>query len=296
MNTAVKLVISVMVLGVLAGCNAFSVHEGATSVNGVPFYIKKERLTQVTVRHRYWIDIRLDVKSPDRAATIQTFRLYASPQGFSELAAYNAHSAAAGADPDQIANTFATALDRACSCVIDWSTIDEETSVQNAVSSLGMVLVSNKLDRQSYVDYGAVHYFNSRVPPFGTNTATVELAPDGTMTKGTAAPDATKLADLIPLKELLIDKWGLGADAVSTQSSNMVSNGSLPVEMTVAIDGFVYRYSRELDRVPAALTPLDAASALSIERSRFGAPDSAKPKEDGAGAITFEGAVKLPKP
>lgn len=76
----------------------------------------------------------------------------------------------------------------------------------------------------------------------------------------------------------------------------MVANGSLPVEMTVTIDGFVYRFARELDRVPAALTPLDADSAFSIERSRFGAAGAAKPKEDGAGAITFEGSVKLPKP
>ncbi|MEO5817887.1 MAG: hypothetical protein ABIT20_21635 [Gemmatimonadaceae bacterium] len=120
----------------------------------------------------------------------------------------------------------------------------------------------NYVERVSVVDYDAVYYLNGRIPPFGSNSMSAELGPDGTLAK--AASDAkggvgeaitavaTAVTGVAPIKEFVASKWMPTApDAAAVKTNNVppALRGyfepgvlSFRVELETDIQGYVFDF------------------------------------------------------
>ena len=185
---------------------------------------------------------------------------------------------------------FESKLNGLCSCKLSLN--DLYTQADQSVTSptlLRQELLSKQI---AIVDYSKGHHINVRAPLFGTASATVKLAADGSLTEATGAVDSSKMADLIPAKELFVDKWGL---------EHVFASGAFPstptpiLTMSIERNGFVYTIEKYHANPPVTLSnpPLTFTTAdTSITRTKLGAKGKGKAEKN---SISFSGDVKLPK-
>ncbi len=230
--------------------------------------------------------------------------MYASPASFNRLVAYAAYEEAL----TELSNGFNAAFSkfrtevaqrtRSCSCLLSSSMVASQSDPnQKTTADLLETMIANESKFVTRVDYSTKYYFNSRTPPFGTASATIKLAADGTLTEATSSVDASKLADMIPLKEFLVDKLGLKEPTPPVPIAP-VAKGAPPVKtprltLTIATNGYHYRFV-EFHELSTGLNhpPITFGGSHNVVRSKFG--ESAK-KAESKNAIEFSGAVTLPE-
>jgi hypothetical protein len=103
-------------------------------------------------------------------------------------------------DPDlltQIKDTWDSIPDEAYE---PFGKIDDDV-----VASNNVILVSNTIAPETYVDYTTTYYLNSSKPLAGSSQASFKLAEDGTLTEGAAQGESKTLQtflDLVPFKDV----------------------------------------------------------------------------------------------
>jgi hypothetical protein len=147
-------------------------------------------------------------------------------------------------------------------------------------------------------DYKNTFYFNTTIPPFGTSTAEIELSPDGTLKKASSIID-TKLSELIPLKEFLLDKLKIGDEAVSAETAKKGTPIDV-VSITVSTAGYKYELSKEhsIDIDTNNLPCLEFGDdGISINRIKFAEISSSNnsEQEQSGKSITIDGTITLPE-
>ena len=285
----------------LAGCQSMTVHKASTLQKGVPFYVKTSKVKQVTQYSRSWIEVQLDYAVLDPASGKQSGKqsviFLADPNKFEPQDAYAAYGQAL-TEVDNgfraVEQEFRSEFSTQCKCDLSHSQLLTQTdSTAGSWPNLKQTLISNDTSVVTVVDYDHLYYFNSKVPPFGTSSATIKLAGDGTLTEASSTVDTTKLADLIPLKELLVDRLGLAAPAPGGAPALGVGATVGTLAMSVRTNGYHYRVTK-IHQKGTSLNqdPLDITNNKTIVRSEFG---SSSAKAESSDAIKISGTVQLPK-
>ena len=197
-------------------------------------------------------------------------------------------------------NSFVGLMKKACNdsnnnCEITPQLIASESNIITSNSvHLDQHLLANNSSFDSIVDYQNKYYFNTTVPPFGITTASMELAADGTISKASSTVDSTKLADLVPLKELLIDKWGIEKIASGAALATVPRDYSWA--LSINTNGFKYTLEKTHPiNSGLNLLPLNFnTSGISISREEFSKSNSAQ-KKANKNAISIQGTIILPE-
>ena len=175
----------------------------------------------------------------------------------------------------------------------------------------------NFIERVPVVDYTRIYYLNGKVPWFGSNSMSAELAADGTLSKGSAeasggvggAIDAisSALTGIAPIKEFLSSKWLPTKDDSAALTSDPkfgllfgttnFDPGTLSFHMEIALEQkfMTFDFTKDsptpfsggdLERVP-----VDFKTGTFTARRNDEATE--KPAADGIG---FSGTIRLPEP
>lgn len=301
----------------MSRCSAFKVFDSNKSkVEGIPFYIKKGMVKQVTTYTRSWVEVTVNyhrlsggepVKGSERSATI-----YISESTYDQPELQNIFDKAEQAASngfDAALKTFQKELLTSCNdsskknCEISPQTITTEADSATALSptsSLLQALEANSSSYEAVVDYENTYYFNASVPPFGTTTASMKLAPDGTLTEVSSAVDTTKLAEVIPLQKLLMEKLGLGAaaPAILEDQAKKAKKAEKDYSLTLSanVNGYKYNLTKYHDyEVGLNLAPLQFdAKDISVTRTKFESAPKAQ-EEKKKKEISIEGSIVLPE-
>jgi hypothetical protein len=250
---------------------------------------------QVTQYSRSWIEIDLEyvlVDNQGKESGKQAAKVYVSPGNFDSQYAHDAFDAALA----QIGNGFSASVcafrtDLSQNCrLLSSSTIDTQSDHNNRANDLSQILIANNSEYITKVDYSNTYYFNSQTPPFGTAAATVKLAEDGTLTEASGNVDASKLADLIPLKEFLTKKLKLEGAAGIVPASPATSFPRL--SLSISTNGFHYKFV-EFHSYDSGLnhTAIVFGASSNFVRSEFGKTSGSPVSKN---SIEFSGTVKLP--
>jgi hypothetical protein len=171
---------------------------------------------------------------------------------------------------------------------LDQSKLGDKTSPDNK----RVLRVANETVPEIYVDYSTMYFYNTSKPLAGSAQANVELASDGTMTKGSAqAEDKTLQAflDLLPIKDVLstVAKAGLGVAAAPAAEP-------AKYELSIATQLLKHTHFKYLtDKTPPCAPPegeLTPGYNLLTE-------DVSEPKKKAADGqtISVNGSIQLPK-
>lgn len=277
------------------GCSTFNVHKGQDRIAGVPFYGKVGKLKQATAYSRSWIELEFtfaDVNGGTRS-NVQTAVLRLQESTF-DGTAFNAGLTAAQAEarnPNATPSTVAAAFLGGAPAIKQISIQDivkeSATDFTPTPTSLLQSLLSNVTEPITEVDYSTVYYYNARTPVFGSTSATIKLAADGSLTEASSSVDSTKLAEEIPLAEFLTKAFGLPVSAVAGTTTRELS-------VSVTRRGYVYTLTKLHDPTAARKqSPLAFGSEDSVVRTVLGAEGGKK--ESTGREATFQGSVSLPK-
>lgn len=292
------LVLNAVLLVAISGCTSFSVYEEGEKIKGVPFYRKVGVTKQTTEITRTWIVAKLSYERLDSngksIGTPQSADFYINPNTYKKV-----HLEDAFADANTVADkglavavsAFRAKLKGNNVDLIEPSVIEKESASSHCEDPTHLLqsVVSNTVVKEATVDYGTLFYFNSNVPLFGTSAANIELASDGTLAKASATVDMTKPAELIPLKELILDAVGVATVAPVIGG---VKLPSFRLALDISVDGYRYELSEYCEGVTTRRRkPLTFQNAVSISRK----PLNASTKESNKNSIKFSGSVSLPK-
>lgn len=297
----------------ITACSAFDVYDkSGNNKLGVPFYLKTGKVKQVTSYTRRWIEAKINyqklssgkpIKGTERSAIFAI-----EHDTYDQVRLLESFAASkSGGEFTAAIISFKNQLKKSCdgriNCEISPRMIIEQSSSKREKSDiLSQKMESNISSYKVIVDYENPYYFNANIPLFGTATATAELATDGTLTKATSTVDSTKLADSIPLKELLLDKWGLVAE-FSPENTTGGLNDLPPatqrnhlITISISTNGYKYSitkyypYSSGLNLIPLEFCD----KKTSISKTNFSSIP--KKKEDKKNnAIRFDGSIVLPE-
>ena len=153
--------------------------------------------------------------------------------------------------------------------------------------------VANETVAETYVDYSTTYYFNTKKPLAGSAQANVELAGDGTMTKGSAqAEDKTlqTFLDLLPIKDVLtsVAKAELGIEAVEPGAE------ATKYELTISTQILKHTHYKYLTgKVP----PCDAPKGPLVADYHLQTENITEPKKKAneGQTISVNGSIQLPK-
>lgn len=243
----------------LTGCSSFDIYDSnGESVKGIPYYVKKGVVKQTSVYSRSWVEVELEyskIKSDGKvlAGSGNSAKFDIKLDGFNEIEVLNAFALAQSqADSGFTAafGTFKSELDKSCNmsntnCSIAPLDRSKDLAATTLVPSfVHQEFISNKSSYDSIVDYDNVYFFNTTVPFFGTTTGSVTLAADGTLTTGTSTVDTTKLAEVIPLNELLLKKFNLGDYFPSLITKSTTGSSKSPISIiNISINKKSYQYN-----------------------------------------------------
>ena len=237
MNRIAVLVLPSTIL--LTACDTFSVYRDADpddppffgnedEIPGIPFFSRKAMIEQTTIHVREWIDLKVNLKKSDADAKDKgvdlSWRLSLDQINRSTLIALIDSSRTAKSVAEFQAsidsNLSPCSKGRSENCKISEGEFKEALQpFEQDDSPLSERMIANDSEYTSFIDYGSRHYIMPEYPFFGSNASEIILNDDGTLGTAKGNVDASKIADLIPLKEYLTKKWGLTAPATSTDES-----------------------------------------------------------------------------
>jgi len=312
-----KLSFAILASLTVTACSSFDIYDDkGESVKGIPYYIKKGAVKQTTAYSRSWLEVTIEyskVKADGKAVSgsKNSAKFDIQMGNYDSIELLNAFAEAQEQVDSGFAiafGTFKTELDKGCStstinCSISPSDKSDDLSAKTPTPlNVHQEFISNKATYESIVDYSKIYYFNTTVPPFGTTTGSVTLAADGTLTTGTSTVDTTKLAEVIPLNEILLKKFKLGdylPSVTSTDKSNTKSKPPIPTPiLTISINKKSYQYNLTkhlpynsgLNLTPLDFNSSDISIAVVTSNSSSGKPAA------NSNAIKLNGTIELPKP
>jgi hypothetical protein len=277
---------------------------------GIPFFAKVGRMKQTTIRTRTWMQVTLSVayessvgiRSKPRTATIAVAEHDLTIQAVTK-ALVEANAAANRAGLAISVEGLPSAVDRALAEFVKGvPTLDGITQIAaselmplTSGSPIVERLAANDIALVAEADYSRRFCFNVCAPVFGTGSGSLEIAPDGTLSKATAAVSAEKFADVLPVKDLISKQFSLAADTVETKATEPKDHYVVTVDARP--DGYKFTLTSRYDigatwkvddLQKAALTFADAQSVVR------GALNAA-PADDDGDKFQFSGSVAVPK-
>jgi hypothetical protein len=291
------------------GCTAYEVSDdNKADVKGIPFYIKKGQVKQVTTYTRSWIEATINYYRIDGNKKIdgseRTASIAISELTYDQIRLLGDFEATINSAKKGFATAiveFHSLLEQSCNdkknCEISPQMIAEEASSNLSTPNLLLqAMESNSSSYDAIVDYSKLYYFNALVPAFGTTTASTKLASDGTLTEVTSSVDSSKLAELIPLKEILIDRWGLEEIAVALKKKEKPVQRDYVMTLSISINGYKYSLTKYHEyKIGLNLPPLSFdTDNISVNRVRFGSEIKSE-SEKKENAISIEGSITLPE-
>jgi hypothetical protein len=270
---------TVALLLALSSSACFSVHsveewDGAKPA-GIPFYAARGAWKQTTTYTVTWLELSL-ARLGDEANPIAVFLL--GERGWDRAKAMEALQSD---DPAAaLRQTFDKALFSPDQLAAGLHA--EERRLSDDVP-LTLTLIGNTVEPIAVPDYDQRYAFNVRVPFIGSASSMLELASDGTLRKGEAKLDTTKLADVLPISDLLTTAFGLGL----TESTD-------DHQLSLREKGFVYTFTKRLPWETPPQEPL-AFDTKTIPFTRAPLDAGAKPKPKPGKAIEFDGTILVPE-
>jgi hypothetical protein len=152
-----------------------------------------------------------------------------------------------------------------------------------------VALVGNSIEPLVEVDYGTRYAYNVHAPLIGTGNSLVELGGDGTLKKADAKVDSSKLADVLPIEEVLKAAFGISSDA-----ERMAPGTTTKYQLDVQQKGYLFAFTKKHPWTAEVEPPLPFdTEANPFTRTALDA--SAKPKPKPENAIEFSGTIVPPK-
>ncbi len=258
-------------------------------VDGIPFYVKTATCKQETVWIEPTYDLTLstvmikdgkEVTEPVGVKTISQ-RTYDSKE-YRALVARLANVGSGQAPSDVLKIFIGTE---------DYSAIHQALLPDRN----DRFLASNQTTSETVVNYSDVYFYNAKKPVVGTVSASAELNPDGTLSKGSAQVEDKTLQtflDLLPIKDIL--------SGVAKGAGILGLDTSADLRFKLSAQPHVYKYTlTKYVGIPSALpcdppaAPLESVTGVAIVRSTIATDDASK--KDGSGtALKFSGTVDLP--
>lgn len=288
----------------LTGCGStLSVHKGENKIKGVPFYIHRGCCKQTTVWHQpvYTLTLKKEhITFKDDGKDI--VRLQWEKQRTLSQTHFDQHYGALRSKVDTRAPESQV--------LAKWARIPSSSARPNLRSGPAappdFVLVENKTDIVTYVDYKNPHTYNVDNPLIGSSTAAIKLSGQGTLTEGSGTVE-NKIAETVlatvPVKELLTAKL-IPAAAVAPDDSAQAFDAAVPpqaavtetrISLGVATSFFSHTLSKysnlgEKGKCVSG-SPLDQTQS-GIEYARQAVAGGKK--EEKKNEVTFSGSVVLP--
>lgn len=279
----------------------------AGEVAGIPFYVKAERCKHQTVwvQPIYGVTLKTTFTPADKAkpATVSTRTLLLTLAEVQSAEFKTLMQAVNEAQPDANGGISAAALDDIEDA---WTELSEhqpadpyrlnqdQLSSANGTDRYRVLRVANETVAETYVDYSTMYFFNTSKPLAGSAQGNVELASDGTMTKGSAQVESKTLQtflDLLPVKDVLgtVAKGALGAAFAPTPTA-----GTITYDLSVSVQQiWKHTHYKYLTAAPPCAPPeeeLTSGYNLMTE-------DATEPKKKAADGqtISVNGSIQLPK-
>jgi hypothetical protein len=151
---------------------------------------------------------------------------------------------------------------------------------------------------------GEDHYINVRRPAIGTASATVKLAPNGTLTEATASVDDQTISGIVTAVTSLIPISDIVSSAVGLSSSAEQSGGhALPDPQRVRFASYsavaqTRTYTVTADyrgTVPSSCSTLRSLAAIDGAKLTIAAPGASGETKPDTAAFTITGSVVPPK-
>jgi len=309
----------------LAGCSVYNIEadssDSKNSIPGVPFYVKTTQLVQTTRFARVWNVVTLTVtwQGQDGKPASKPFSFNIDPNtDIAELRLWSPNNTASADDIAKEVRDKLKAMDVLLSSDKLHKEIDitfencpnndqdNEAAVKSWLAKAEHVreeFLSNQVDKKTVVDYSRKYYFNVCAPLFGTADANIELKDDGTLGKGGGKISMEKLGDIFPLKEILLDKWGItvasGAESFrSPQAAPVVTKIDISVKETGREYVLTKKWPLSQQHVKST-APLKVCDALNGEADikvlNFASASSSHKKKDNSKAIKIAGSIQMPK-
>lgn len=168
------------------------------------------------------------------------------------------------------------------------------------VAGKDVIEVANSSTPDSSVDYSRTYYYNSPRPWVGTSQLDAKLAPDGTLSEGSAQVESETLSTLVPIGTVLstiasLETGGAAAAATAPPSppSPYETQEKVRYELTIQEDDYKHTHSRYVTF--AAPCPVDSGGvkadySLSVELS-----STKEDKKDDSSTVKVSGSVVLPR-
>jgi hypothetical protein len=156
--------------------------------------------------------------------------------------------------------------------------------------------VANETVAETYVDYSTMYFFNTSKPLAGSAQGNVELAGDGTMTKGSAQIESKTLQtflDLLPVKDVLgtVAKGAVGAALAPTPVA-----GTVTYDLSISVQQvWKHTHYKYLAVAPPCAPP--AGELITANDYSLLTEDVTEPKKKPADGqtISVNGSIQLPK-
>lgn len=309
---------ALMLAIVTSSCtHAFEVSKGSEGTKGIPFFLKKEVLRQHTTYEYSWIRVVLTQEPISNAQEAAGDKANHGIQSVREVIDNDANRKSIDDIEVLLATLPLQKPTRANEILIE---IRHTFAALADVSATGLKypvpsdlrVLSNYVERIPSVDYGTVYYLNGKIPPFGSNNLSAELAPDGTLSKSSSDATgylkgvASEVEELFPVKEYATAAWvpkSTGENATSWRNEIL---GQKPLGQIVDSTTLAFRvildteqqtttfdFTKDLTAIPTG----DSLEHVKVDfkegtfTSRQGALSSGKASSDG---ISFSGKVELP--
>lgn len=296
--------------------HAFEVTKGTESAKGLPFFLKKEIYRQHTQYEYSWLRVVLsqepvsaaDGKGEGKASSgIQSVReVMNNDENRQRIDSVEVLLAHLPMQPPTEATDILKQIRN------EFDSLEEVPMKElKRPDSTHLRVVGNYVERVPVVDYSTVYYLNGKIPPFGSNNISAELAPDGTLAK--SSTDATgymkgvttAIEEVLPVKEYATARWVPSnkkqADSVRTGQEKFMTLSQAANPNTLAFDisldveprSIMYDFTMGLATYPArdTLSPVSANFDHGMFTARQIGPSTDKPSDGG---ISFTGTVTLP--
>lgn len=307
-----KLVAFLPSLFVLSACSVFSVHQspaddpphfyekwlGLDSERGIPFYVRVGTKIQKTTFARTYLEIGFLLEKVDSGKTIYKSEGLLKVKADLPSDAFNAGVLGANEavksteDLNTIIDAFKSKGSSKGLTVIELRQIysEQDPCYTGSFVALIQTPLSNAVEQGTKIDYSNIHYYNAKAPIFGSADASFELAPDGTLAKGTVHIVEPKPAELVPLTEIASKAISLAkTGTIAPSVAEVTPERRLTISLTKR--GYLYTLTSETLVIPK---PLSCASEnVAYEVTEIGSETKKeKPPEN---AIKFDGSIVLPK-
>lgn len=313
----------VITLALSGACtSAFQVSSGEGAPRGLPFYLKQMIYRQHTTYEHSWLRISLS-QAPVTQAASGAEQVGPHTTKVRDVANTGANREAFDRVQELVAHLPGTpARDMPAAVCAIHAAFDAINRLPanhlRAPDSTALRMTGNYVERVPVVDYTTVYYLNAKVPPFGSNHLSAELAADGTLSKGSAEASggageaigavASALTGVLPIKEALTAKWVPAAGAATSKPDKnfapalaQVCGLADPAARSFRVEVGLEPQSVVFDFTKDGITPSTGATLDRVMVNfhdgtftvRPGEKAADKPADDG---ISFSGRVQLPVP